>query len=161
MEMQKRWNKIKDLIARGDVEAYSEESVNPHIKRLPAAPIPRQLLYLSLANAQAVCLYPSTKHMLRVLPGKFYRHRPFTRFLALGHPQLEPIFFQLSVLARYQSDPRYIFRFNGLDGHISVKSDAYKSREMGESDKVMLETFGLGTGKSKSKSKSKSRTSVD
>jgi hypothetical protein len=134
---------MKALIARGDVEALSEESVNPHIKRMPAPPITRQLSYFE--NDGIVCLYPSTKHMLRVLPGSLYRQRPFTRLLALGHPQLEPIFFQLSVLERYQSDPRYIFRFDGLDGHISVKEKAYKSKEMGGADKVMLETFGLGT----------------
>jgi hypothetical protein len=134
---------IKDLIARGDVEALSEESVNPHIKRLPAPPISRQLSYL--ANDGIVCLYPSIKHMVRTLPGQVYRQRPFTRLLALGHPQLEPIFFHLNVLERYQSDPRYIFRFDGLDGHISVKETAYRSKEMGGADKVMLATFGLGT----------------
>jgi hypothetical protein len=82
---------LKDLIARGHVEAFSEEAVNPHIKRMPAPPITRQLSYL--ANDEIVCLYPSTKHLLSVLPGHFCRHRPFTRLLALGHPQLEPLFF--------------------------------------------------------------------
>ncbi len=134
---------LEALVARGDVEALSEESVNPHIKRLPTPPIPKQLSYF--ATDGIVCLYPSTKQMLRVLPGNVYRHRPFTRLLALGHPQLEPIFFHLNVLERYQSDPRYIFRFDGLDGHISVKEKAYRSKEMGRADKVMLETFGLGT----------------
>jgi hypothetical protein len=122
---------------------HAEESVNPHIKRLPAPPIPRQLSYF--ASAGVVCLYPSTKYMVKTLPGNVYRQRPFTRLLALGHPQLEPIFFQLSALERYQSDPRYIFRFDGLDGHISVKEKPYRSKEMGDADKVMLETFGLGT----------------
>lgn len=134
---------LKSLISRGDVEALSEDSVNPHIKRMPAPPISRQLSYL--ANGGTVCLYPSIKHMVRALPGRLYRHRPFTRLLALGHPQLEPIFFHLNVLERYQSDPRYVFRFDGLDGHISVKERAYRSKEMSGADKVMLETFGLGT----------------
>jgi hypothetical protein len=49
------------------------------------------------------------------------------------------------VLGRYQSDPRYIFRFDGLDGHISIKNADYKGRGMPEADKVGLETFGLGT----------------
>ena len=51
-------------------------------------------------------------------PSSKYRTKPFSRFLALGHPQLETVFFQMGVLGRYQSDPRYIFRFDGLDGHI-------------------------------------------
>lgn len=134
---------LKALVARGDVEALSEEAVNPHIKRLPAPPIPKQLSYF--ANDVMVCFYPSIKYMVKVLPGNLYRQRPFTRLLALGHPQLEPIFFQLGVLERYQSDPRYVFRFDGLDGHISVKEKPYRSRDMGDADKVMLETFGLGT----------------
>jgi hypothetical protein len=60
----------------------------------------------------------------------------------LGHAQLEPIFFRLAVLVRYQSDPRYLFRFDGLSGHISVKEGAFKSRDMDDADKVLLETFG-------------------
>ena len=63
-------------------------------------------------------LFPSVKAMRRRLPSSKYRTKPFSRFLALGHAQLEPVFFQLGVLGRYQSDPRYIFRFDGLDGHI-------------------------------------------
>jgi hypothetical protein len=137
---------LKKLVLKELVEAYSGEYDNPHIKRLAPMPVPRQLQFLTGANGSgSVCLYPSTKRMTRVLPGRAYRSRPFTRLLALGHPQLEPVFFQLGVLERYQSDPRYLFRFDGLDGHISVKNDAYKSREMGTADKVMLETFGLGS----------------
>ncbi|MGC2664056.1 MAG: hypothetical protein WA305_08180 [Candidatus Acidiferrales bacterium] len=79
------------------------------------------------------------------MPSNKHRTKPFSRFLALGHPQLEPLFFQLGVLGRYQSDPRYIFRFDGLDGYISVKTPDYKGREMAEADKVGLETFGIGT----------------
>ena len=82
--------------------------------------------------------------MRRRLPSNKHRTKPFSRFLALGHPQLEPLFFQLGVLGRYQSDPRYIFRFDGLDGYISVKTPDYKGREMAEADKVGLETFGIG-----------------
>src|SRR6185369_14407050 len=126
---------LKHLIEKGDVEAYStEDTANPHIKRFPAAPIPRQIGYLEGPEYQHVCLYPSVKHMRRVLPGKLYRDQPFTRRLALGQVQLQPVFFNLGVLERYQSDPRYIFKFEGLDGHISVKSNAYRSREMGQAD---------------------------
>jgi hypothetical protein len=137
---------LKTLVSTGLVEVYSGEYDNPHKKRLPALSVEQQLGSLTGTNAEvSVCLYPSIKYMRRILPGSRFRSRPFTRLLALGHPQLEPIFFQMSVLERYQSDPRYVFRFNGLDGHISIKEKPYRSREMGEADKVMLETFGLGT----------------
>jgi hypothetical protein len=137
---------LKKLVGRGLLEVYSSEYDNPHIKRLPALSIPKQLEFLDAANGEEhVCLFPSVKTMRRRLPGNKYRTKPFSRFLALGHPQLEPVFFQLGVLGRYQSDPRYIFRFDGLDGHISVKTADYKGREMAEADRVGLETFGLGT----------------
>lgn len=137
---------LKKLVNRGLVEVYSSAYDNPYIKRLPALSIPQQLGFLELANGEAhVCLFPSVNAMRRRLPSSKYRTKPFSRFLALGHAQLEPVFFQLGVLGRYQSDPRYIFRFDGLDGHISVKTADYKGRAMPEADKVGLETFGLGT----------------
>lgn len=136
---------LKTLVVKELIEVYSGKYDFPYIKRLPPMPVSRQLEFLGGQDGEAVCLYPSTKHMRRVLPGTLYRNRPFTRLLALSHPQLEPIYFQLNVLERYQSDPRYVFRFDGLDGHISVKQAAYKSREIGDADKVMLETFGLGS----------------
>jgi hypothetical protein len=137
---------LKKLVERGLVEVYSSVYDNPHIKRLAALSIPQQVGFLDAANGEEhVCLFPSIKTMRRRLRSNKYRTKPFSRFLALGHPQLEPVFFQLGVLERYQSDPRYIFRFDGLDGHITVKTEDYKGREMAEADKVGLETFGLGT----------------
>jgi hypothetical protein len=137
---------LKKLVARGLVEVYSSAYDNPYIKRLPALSIDQQLGFLDAANGQEhVCLFPSVKTMRRRLPSNKYRTKPFSRFLALGHAQLEPVFFQLGVLGRYQSDPRYIFRFDGLDGQISVKTADYKGRAMPDADKVGLETFGLGT----------------
>jgi hypothetical protein len=138
---------IRALVRRGLVEVYSSEYfVNPHVKRLPGVPdIESQVKALEGIDIHQICAYPSIKHMRRILPGRVHRSKPFTRFLALGHAQLEPIFFQLAVLGRYQTDPRYYFRFDGLNGHISVKESHYRKREMGKADKVMLETFGLGT----------------
>jgi len=137
---------IKEFVGLGLVEVYSSVYDNPHIKRLPALSLPQQLGFLDAANSEEhVCLFPSVKTMRRRLASNTYRTKPFSRFLALGHPQLEPVFFQLGVLERYQSDPRYIFRFDGLDGHISVKETSYRGREMAEADKVSLQTFGLGT----------------
>jgi hypothetical protein len=138
--------RLKKLAVRGLIEVYSSAYDNPYIKRLPALSIPQQLGFLEAANGKEhVCLFPSVKTMRRRLASNKYRTKPFSRFLALGHAQLEPVFFQLGVLGRYQSDPRYIFRFNGLDGYISVKTEDYRGRAMPEADKVGIETFGLGT----------------
>jgi hypothetical protein len=54
------------------------------------------------------------------------------------------MFFELGVLERYQSDPRYLFQFDGLAGSISVSDEHYRSRSMTASDKIYLQSFGLG-----------------
>jgi hypothetical protein len=136
---------LKHLVVAGRVDVYSGEYDNPHIKRFPSLGPAMQLSFLeSNEKAALCCIYPSVKTMRRLLPSIKYRTKPFTRFLALGHAQLEPVFFQLGVIGRYQSDPRYLFRFDGLDGHISVKVSVDSSRAMGEADRVFLQTFGLG-----------------
>jgi hypothetical protein len=83
--------------------------------------------------------------MKAVIRPHLFQSRPFTRLLALANPQIEPMFFELSVLDRYQSDPRYIFQFDGLDGHVSISDKHYQSRSMNTSDKVILQSFGLGS----------------
>jgi hypothetical protein len=138
---------LKKLVGRGLVEVYSSAYDNPYIKRLPALSVSQQIGFLESANSEAhICLFPSVKTMRRRLPSSKYRTKPFSRFLALGHAQLEPVFFQLGVLGRYQSDPRYIFRFDGLDGHISVKTADYKGRAMPNADRrCRLDTNSIGT----------------
>jgi hypothetical protein len=136
---------LQKLVRRQLVELISGKWDNPHIKRLPAYEITKQLDALSTEPAESICAYPGEKHMRRTIQSNLYRNRPFTRLLALSHPQIEPMFFELSVLDRYQSDPRYIFRFDGLAGGISISGQHYRSRGMVSSDKVILQSFGLGT----------------
>jgi hypothetical protein len=136
---------LKKLVQRELVEVISGKWDNPHIKRLPAYEVAKQLEILTPDSAEAICVYPSEKHMRGTIRSNLYRNRPFTRLLALSHPQIEPNFFELSVLDRYQSDPRYIFRFDGLAGSISITDQHYRSRGMVSSDKVILGSFGLGS----------------
>jgi hypothetical protein len=136
-------NIVADLVQRGLVEVSSGNWDNPHIKRLPLPQVQDQLAALRTGNF--VCLYPSIKCMRRAIPRNLHRTKPFTRLLALGHPQLEPMFFELSVLRRYQSDPRYSFEFWGLDGNISLTEEYYRSREVPSADKILIQTFGLAS----------------
>lgn len=136
---------LKNLVQKQIVEVISGDWDNPHVKRTPAWPLQDQLKALDSETPFQVCLYPSEKYMKRVLRPHQYRDRPFTRLLALSHPQLEPIFFELSVLDRYQSDPRYVFNFHGLSGSISVTEEYYRSHRMSLSDQVLLQSFGLGS----------------
>ena len=86
-------------------------------------------------------------NMNAAIPERRPRDRGNLRCNRAGHiPQRrQRLLRPAGVLGRYQSDPRYIFRFDGLDGHISVKTEDYRGRAMPEADKVGIETFGLGT----------------
>lgn len=135
---------IKQLIVQEELQIVSHDWDNPYIKRLDGPSIKIGLDKLESGEMSGICVYPTRKHMRKVIPRSRYRTRPFTKMLALGYAQLHPVFFDLSVLQRYQSDPRYVFSFRGLDGSISTDYEHYRSRKMSDADKVVLQTFGLG-----------------
>jgi len=143
-QKHERIDALKRLVRNGLVEVISDAWDNPCIKRLRAREITKQIEVLKTKPAERAFVYPTKKHMQRVIHPRLFQDRPFTRLLALGNPQIEPMFFDLSVLDRYQSDPRYIFQFDGLDGRVSIAEGHYKSRSMASSDKVILKSFGLG-----------------
>ena len=97
---------VKMLVQKQLVEVIWGNWDFPHIKRLHLGDVSKQLEALEKGSPTDICLYPTRKHMRRTLSSNYHRNRPFTRLLALGHPQLEPMFFDLSVLDRYQSDPK-------------------------------------------------------
>jgi hypothetical protein len=140
-----RLEDLKKLILRGSLDLISSEhEVNAHIKRMHPRPREAQIGYLSSATANQVCAYPSPMYASRTLGPRSDLKRPFTKLLQLAHPQLEPHFFSLAVLDRYNMDPRYRFDFAGLDGHISTTERHYRSRQFPRRDKVLLRSFGLG-----------------
>jgi hypothetical protein len=67
--------------------------------------------------------------------------------MAYGEAQLTPVFFELDVLERYASDPRYRFSFDDYSGQISVNAASDIPSQLRESDQVFLQTFGLGYDK--------------
>jgi hypothetical protein len=136
-------NIVEELVQRRLVEINSGRWDNPHIKRVPLPAVNIQLTELRMGNF--VCLYPSTRYLKKVIPRRLYRNKPFNRLLALGYPQLEPVFFELNVLNRYQSDARYSFQFWGLNGSIGLTEKYYRSREVSTADKVLVEAFGLAS----------------
>jgi hypothetical protein len=136
---------VAGLVRQGRLEIISGSWDNPHIRRLPTPETAIQLGTLQRDEARTICVYPTRKHMSSAIPRNSYRTKPFSRMLALGYPQLAPVFFDLSVLRRYQFDPRYIFTFRGLDGSIGIAEEHYRSKQMPDSDKVLLQSFGLGS----------------
>lgn len=148
-ELKMPWPDLRDsltqLVKGGkSTLAFSSVSENPHIKRFPDIPAAEQIGKLESESTDGICVYPTTAVLEAMLDTTDYVDRPFTKRLALGEPQLLPVYFDLPVLERYYADPRYNFDFYDYGGSIGISSSHYESRDTAERDKVFLQTFGLG-----------------
>lgn len=123
---------------------FSSIFINPHIKAFPDLPPNEQVARLKKEKPSGICIYPTEKIIRTNTVISDYDNKPFTKRLLLGEPQLAPIYFEINVLDRYCSDPRYCYNFNDYSGWISVSDDYFESEQMPEKDKTLLETFGIG-----------------
>jgi hypothetical protein len=138
-------SELQDLIREGILEIVSSKwDPNPHIKRLPSMPREKQLATIRRPGQQLVCVYPSPSYLEGLGEGLDDADRPFTTRLRKGEPQLQPTFFEPSVLERYHSDPRYEFEVHNFGGHIAISGDYYESDQMPGRDKVIIQSFGYG-----------------
>jgi len=137
---------VSDLVRAGKINcAFASVSVNPHIKRLPDLPAERQIALLG-EEPDRTCLYPSADLVHQHGRVADFDDRPFSKMLLLGAPQVEAQGFDLGVLERYHSDPRYDFRFFDHAGRIDLTDEASEAGTMLERDDVFLQTFGVGYG---------------
>lgn len=142
-----RWKStVRRLVQQGKLEVLTGKfDVNPHIKRLSPPSIEEQLRGLDVADELAhVCLYPHPSELERRLDRGAYEGRPFELALALGAPQLAHRGFDLSVLETYRADPRYTYDCDDLHGTISISDEYYRSENVPDRDKVLLQKFGFG-----------------
>jgi len=116
---------------------------NFHIKAFEDLPVEHQLKKLQEIDLRQSCLYPTTKHLKAVVDRAKYDGKPFTLRLALGEPQLKPLFFALDVLEAYRNDPRMRYWHNDICGGISITDEACEADQAHERDKVFLQTFGF------------------
>jgi hypothetical protein len=130
------------LIRARKLDCLAPPILNPHIKRFPAPDVETQLGYLDVVEKYHTVLYPTREVIQKSIDLAFLNSKPFSRQLAEGAPQLEPLFFEVAVLDRYRLDPRYSFHFNGYTGHMSVRDSEYE--QIAERDRVFVESFGLG-----------------
>lgn len=155
-ELQFSWPELLDSLIellKGDKITLTFSSVvaNPHIKAFQDLPTSEQVQKLQCEGPEGICAYPTTSVIQSVVDVTTYRDRPFTKRLLLGEPQLEPVYFDLTVLERYYADPRYHFQFWDYGGSISISDPHYESQETAERDKVLLQTFGLGYDSNKNR----------
>lgn len=95
-------------------------------------------------ESHPVCVYPSPKYLEQHYSETKYGNLPFSKKLSLGEAQLTPVYFEIDVLDRYFSDPRYDFDFDDYSGSISVTDTEDIPSSLKESDQIFLKTFGLG-----------------
>lgn len=163
-ELELGYQHLIDLV-KGMVEQHLvsiQTGINPHIISLGHFPVVTQLKILeearqnvttrtsimkelvTVSNSHEFCVYPSrTQLQLHRNVSEFDRS-PFTQRLALAEPQLQAQFFDIDVLDRYYRDPRFSFDFDDYSGRISYREDANLVSMVSESDKVFMQTFGIG-----------------
>ena len=161
LEYKQSIDLIKKLVEDEIISIQS--STNPHIIGFQHYPVESQLKILDDAKNNKVtiqkigeitissentkfpvCLYPSKKYLKRNRNLEELEGKEYTKQLALGEPQLKPIFFEIEVLDRYFKDPRFEFKFEDYSGQISCKYDENDNPILKEEDRIFLKTFGLG-----------------
>lgn len=152
---------IKSLVEDEIISIQS--STNPHIIGFKHHPIASQLIILDDAKnikvrtqkigeiiftsentEHPICLYPSKKYLKKNRKVKEFEDKGYTKQLALGEPQLKPVFFEIEVLDRYFNDPRFEFKFEDYSGQISCKYDENENPILRKEDQIFLKTFGIG-----------------
>lgn len=152
---------IKELVKEDIVSIQS--STNPHIIGFQHYPIDSQIHILEEAKKTKevlhkfgeitissedtefpICLYPSKNYLQKNRNLSKFDNAIYSKLLALGEPQLKPIFFEIEVLDRYFNDPRFDFKFEDYSGRISCKYDENEKPIVREEDDIFLKTFGLG-----------------
>ncbi|PJZ43660.1 hypothetical protein [Leptospira brenneri] len=152
---------VKELVNERKVSIQS--SSNPHIIGIRHYPIDSQIKILddakviniesmeyegvsfSYENTEyPICLYPSQEKLESNRDCIEYGYACYSKALALGDPQLKPIFFDIDVLDRYFNDPRFDFNFEDYSGNISCIHDDLYNPLVRNEDNVLIQSFGIG-----------------
>lgn len=135
---------LSSLVKQGQVSiVFGDIHPNPHIRAFPDELMDSQLAKLRTGLLTQACVYPVSKHLQTSIDYHKYEGKPYTLALALGAPQLDFKAFDLSVLEYYRNDPRYYYETDDINGSISVSDSYFESKEMAQSDQVVLQTFGF------------------
>lgn len=136
----------KDLISIN----WGDPHPNPFIKAFKPLPKQKQLEWLeslkikegdeddSVYRIAKCCLYPSTHHLENIISKELFADKPFNRMLALGKPQLEPLYFDSEVLFSYLNNPKYKLDMDNISGTL------YSLDGAGVYNDMFLEHIGFG-----------------
>jgi len=132
---------IISLIKLGKIDLrFGDFHPNQHIQGMLEYPKNELLKIASFEKVLSSCIYPTKKHLRRIVDKKQYEGRPFTLKLALGYYHLDFEPFDLSVLEVYRNDPRYKFINSDVSGHIYYVG---KPRRRNNPDNVYLQDYGF------------------
>lgn len=135
---------LSSLVKQRQVSiVFGDIHPNPHIRAFPDEPMDSQFAKLRTGLLTQACVYPVSDYLQTSIDHHKYEGKPYTLALALGAPQLDFKAFDLSVLEYYRNDPRYYYETDDIDGSISVSDSYFESKEMAQSDQVVLQTFGF------------------
>ncbi|GEK22375.1 hypothetical protein [Cellulomonas xylanilytica] len=128
---------ITELVAEGLVYAnFGHEMVNAHIIGFPHQDaVANHAEVLRRGGVSSAVLYPTREALAAVSAGDRYPGAPYSASLALGHAQLESVFFRADVLGRYRDDPRYDYTLD-IGGEIHARE--------GTPHDTYLTTFSIG-----------------
>lgn len=142
---------IKELVQENLISInWGDPHQNPFIKAFKPHPIEKQLEWLENLNIQEeaedgsmymiakCCLYPSTRHLENNISKELFIDKPFNRMLALGKPQLEPLYFDSEVLFSYLNNPKYKLDMDNISGTL------YSLDGAGVYNDIFLEHIGFG-----------------
>lgn len=145
-----RWSTgIKYLIALiKDGLCIIQSSSNPHIIYHSIPSIDSSVKYLeSIAKDKTndylmfqECVYPSRHYLLA--HRNLSETAPYERRLALGEPQLKPIYFDFKVLQPYLDDP--MFNLTLKDYYGSLEYSIENDSKVDKAGYYSLKTFGIG-----------------
>lgn len=143
MPMSKALPIVKELTEEGLISInYGDRHPNPHILAFEPESIKEQVEKIHKID-EHTCLYPTKKHLKKVVDKTKYVGQPFRLMLALGEPHLAYKPFDLSVLEFYRNDPRYSFDCDDIHGSLSIKSTYSENGKVYKRDSVYLQTFGF------------------
>lgn len=125
-----------------------QSSTNPHIIRNSIPSKENTISYLrdimygkeDKYLEYSECVYPS--HSYLSIHRDVSSLSPYESRLALGEPQLKPLFFKFEVLLPYKDDPRYSLELNDYQGSLSYILE--KDTRIDKAGNYSLKTFGIG-----------------
>lgn len=128
----------------GDIEVRFESAeINPHIRRLPRHMIPDFEYSYERHGLAGACLYPSIENIESTLDLTRLNNEPYSLRLWAGGNHLDLVFFDLDVLDRYRSDPRFNYQQHFFGGSITLGREHYESETFPEKDKSFVQRFGI------------------